>query len=507
MGQMIQEPTMPTYSPSPFARNLRRMLMATTLAATVALPFAVTPLRADVPLTGYADLVQKVTPSVVFIEVTAKADPTDQQTAQNAPDPFQEFMKRFGMPDQNFGQAPDQNQNPDQSPDGGVMRGLGSGFIISSDGEIITNNHVVKGATAIKVTLDDGREYTAHVIGTDPMTDVALIKLDKASGLPVATLGDKDKLRVGDAVVAVGNPFGLGGTVTSGIVSALGRDIHSGPYDNFIQTDAAINKGNSGGPLFNAAGDVVGMNTAIYSPSGGSVGIGFSVPAQTIADVVTQLRDKGHVDRGWLGVMIQSVTPDLAQALGLPSADGAIVASVQPDSPASKANLQSGDVIVAVNGTSVDKTHALPVLVAGIASGKSAELAILRNGKAEKVSVTIGTLTPEKLQLASADATDLGGNAVGPLGLTVQPMTPDIAQGLGLPANATGLVIDKVDAASDNADRLTSGDVIVEAAGKPVGSAEALRGAIAGAPQKSAVLLKVLRDGKPLFIGASIGTM
>jgi serine protease Do len=504
MSQMIQEPTMPTFSP--FSRNLRRMLMATTLAATVALPFAVTPLRAEVPLTGYADLVQKVTPSVVFIEVTAKADPAEQpQSAQNSPDPFQEFMKRFGMPDQNFGQAPD--QNPDQSPNGGVMRGLGSGFIISSDGEIITNNHVVKGATAIKVTLDDGREYSAHVIGTDPMTDVALIKLDKASGLPVATLGDKDKLRVGDAVVAVGNPFGLGGTVTSGIVSALGRDIHSGPYDNFIQTDAAINKGNSGGPLFNAAGDVVGMNTAIYSPTGGSVGIGFSVPAKTIADVVAQLRDKGHVDRGWLGVMIQTVTPDLASALGLPSADGAIVASVQADSPASKAKLQSGDVIVAVNGTSVDKTHALPVLVAGIPSGDTAELAILRNGKAEKVSVTIGTLTPEKLQLASADATDLGGNAVSPLGLTVQPMTPDIAQGLGLPADATGVVIDKVDAASDNADKLMSGDVIVEAAGKPVGSAEALRGAVAGAPQKSAVLLKVLRDGKPLFIGASIGTM
>lgn len=494
---------MPTTSP--LARNLRRMLMATTLAVTVALPFAVTPLRAEVPLTGYADLVQKVTPSVVFIEVTAKADATDQPIAQNAPDPFQDFMKRFGMPDQNFGRAPD--QGPDQTPNGGMMRGLGSGFIISSDGEIVTNNHVVKGATAIKVTLDDGREFTAHVVGTDPMTDVALIKLDKASNLPVATLGSKDKLRVGDAVVAVGNPFGLGGTVTSGIVSALGRDIHSGPYDNFIQTDAAINKGNSGGPLFNAAGDVVGMNTAIYSPSGGSVGIGFSVPAQTIADVVTQLRDKGHVERGWLGVMIQSVTPDLASALGLPTAEGAIVASVQPDSPASTANLQSGDIIVAVNGTPVDKTHALPVLVAGIASGKTAELALLRNGKAEKVSVTIGTLTPEKLQLASADATDLGGNAVDPLGLTLQPMTPDIAQGLGLPPDATGLVIDKVDVASDNADKLMPGDVIVEAAGKPVGSVEVLQGAVAGAPQKSAVLLKVLRDGKPLFIGASVGTM
>lgn len=487
--------------------SLRATLMASTLAATLVLPYAVTPLHAEVPMSGYADLVQKVTPSVVYIEVTAKADPAEMASAQNMPDPFQEFMKRFGMPDQNFGQGPDQNPSPDQQPNSGLMHGLGSGFIISADGEVVTNNHVVKGATSIKVTLQDGKTYTAHVIGTDPMTDVALIKLEDASGLPVAKLGNADPLRVGDAVVAIGNPFGLGSTVTSGIVSALGRDIHSGPYDNFIQTDAAINKGNSGGPLFNTAGDVVGMNTAIYSPSGGSVGIGFSVPAQTIADVVAQLRDHGQVNRGWLGVMIQTVTPDLAQALGVKAEGGAIVASVQPDGPAAKADLKSGDVIVAVNGTAVDKTHALPVLVANIASGKTAELSILRDGKPKTVSVKIGTLTPEKLQMASASATEGTGNSIAPLGLSVQTLTPDVAQSLGLPAGATGLVVDKVDAASDNADKLQSGDVIVEAAGQPVDSAAALRKAIADAPQKSAVLLRVLRDGKPLFVGATIATM
>ena len=477
------------------ARSLRRTLLASTLAATSLMTASALPLWAGVPMDGYADLVEKVTPSVVFIEVTAKADPA---LAQANPAPFDEFMKRFG--------APDQGQNPDQQPDGGVMRGLGSGFIISADGEIVTNNHVVDGATAIKVRLEDGREFSAHVVGTDPMTDVALIKLDNASGLPVATLGTADKLRVGDAVVAVGNPFGLGGTVTSGIVSAMDRDIHSGPYDSFIQTDAAINKGNSGGPLFNTGGDVVGMNTAIFSPSGGSVGIGFSVPVQTIADVVTQLRDHGHVDRGWLGVLIQPMTPDLADALGLKTPEGAIVASVQPDSPASAAKLQSGDVIVSVNGVTVDKTHDLPGMVASVASGKTADLAILRGGKAETVSVTIGALTPEKFGLASAPATS-GEEQVAPLGLTAQALNSELAQGLGLPSEAAGLVIDKVEPASANADRLMPGDVIVEAAGKPVASVEALRTAVAGATSKSTVLLKVMRDGKPMFVGAAIATL
>ena len=477
------------------ARTLRRALLASTLAATSLMTVSALPLWAGVPMDGYADLVEKVTPAVVFIEVTAKVDPA---LAQANPSPFDEFMKRFG--------APNQGQNPDQQPDGDLMHGLGSGFIISADGEIVTNNHVVDGATAIKVRLEDGREFSAHVVGTDPMTDVALIKLDKASGLPVATLGTADKLRVGDAVVAVGNPFGLGGTVTSGIVSAMDRDIHSGPYDSFIQTDAAINKGNSGGPLFNTGGDVVGMNTAIFSPSGGSVGIGFSVPVQTITDVVTQLRDHGHVDRGWLGVLIQPMTPDLADALGLKTPEGAIVASVQPDSPASTAKLQSGDVIVSVNGVTVDKTHDLPSVVASVASGKTADLAILRGGKAETVSVTIGALTPEKFGLASAPATS-GAEQVAPLGLTAQALNSELAQGLGLPSDAAGLVINKVEPANANADRLMPGDVIVEAAGKPVASVEALRTAVAGATSKSTVLLKVMRDGKPMFVGAAIATL
>ena len=483
------------------AITLRGTLLASTLAATSMLAFSAVPVWADVPMEGYADLVEKVTPSVVFIEVTTKADPA---MAQANASPFDEFMKRFGAPDQGPGQ--NFRQNPNQQPDSGPMHALGSGFIVSADGEIVTNNHVVDGATAIKVRLEDGREFAAHVVGTDPMTDVALIKLDKASGLPIATLGTHDKLRVGDAVVAVGDPFGLGGTVTSGIVSAMGRDIHSGPYDSFIQTDAAINKGNSGGPLFNTSGDVVGMNTAIFSPTGGSVGIGFSVPVQTISDVITQLRDHGQVNRGWLGVLIQPVTQDLAVALGLKSAEGAIVAAVQPDSPASAAKLQSGDVIVSVNGMALDKTHNLPGIVAKVASGKTAELAILRDGKTEKVSVTIGKLTPEKFDLASVP-TQSGDENMAPLGLTVQALTPDVKHGMGLPEDTTGLVISKVDDNSPNADKLIPGDVIIEASGNPVATTEALRTAVAEATNKATVLLKVMREGKPMFIGATVATL
>ncbi len=479
----------------PIISSFRGMLLATTVAATTAFTFSALPSVADVPFQGFADLAEKVTPSVVFIEVTAKAE---QTTAQGNLPPMDQFMKRFGIPDQ--------GPNPDQQPDGGIMHGLGSGFIISADGEVVTNNHVVAGATSIKVRLEDGREFDAHVVGTDPMTDVALIKLDHAQSLPIAKLGTQDKLRVGDAVLAIGNPFGLGGTVTSGIVSAMDRDIHSGPYDSYIQTDAAINKGNSGGPLFNTSGDVVGMNTAIFSPSGGSVGIGFSVPVQTISDIVDQLRDHGQVDRGWLGVLIQPVTQDLADALGIASAHGAIVASVQPDSPASAAQLQSGDVIVAVNGVQVDETHTLPGQVAKITDGKAVKLAILRNGRPETVSVTLGKLTPEKLDLASAPAT-AGESNVKPLGLTVQTLTADLAQGLGLPADMTGLVIANIETGSPNADRLQPGDIITEAAGKPALSADALRNAVSETTGKSAVLLKVVRDGKPLYVGAKIATL
>lgn len=257
---------------------------------------------------------------------------------------------------------------------------------------------MVDGPTSIKVKLDDGHEFTAHVDGTDPLTDIARIQLDRADQLPVATLATTDSLRVGDAVVAVGNPFGLGGTVTSGIVSAMGRNRSSGPCDSCIRTDAAINKGNLGEPQFKTQGQVVGMNTAIFSRSGGSVGIGFSVTAKTINNGAAQLRDNGTVQRGWLGVWIRPVSAELAQALGLKGPEGAIVAEAVPDSPALAAKLQSGDVIVSVRGDKVDATHSLPTLIAAIPSDQSTNLAIRRYGQEMAFGVSIGTPTPEKLQ-------------------------------------------------------------------------------------------------------------
>ena len=483
--------------PSRPRHPIRAALLATAFAAAGLSGLAATPLWADVPATGYADLVARISPEVVFIEITTK---DTRQLAGGASDPnsapTDEFMKRFGQ------QNPGQGQ-PD-APDGGVKRALGSGFLISANGEIVTNNHVIDGAASIKVTLQDGREFNAHVVGTDKPTDVALIKLDKASDLPFAAFPGSDALRVGDAVVAIGNPFGLGGTVTSGIVSGLGRDLNSGPYDNFIQTDAAINKGNSGGPLFNSAGEVVGMNTAIYSPDGGSVGIGFAVPAKTIQTIVAQLRDHGAVARGWLGVVIQPVTAELALALGMASPEGVVVADVQPDSPALKAKLQSGDVILAVNGDKVDATHGLPILIAAIATGEAADLTVLRDGKNQTIAVTIGTLTPDKLKLASTETVPDAATETS-LGASVEMLTPEVATGLGLPMDAIGVVVSKVAPDSPIADRLLPGDIVLEVAGHAVSSPDELNKLISGAKDKGAVLIKLNRGGSPMFVGAVVG--
>lgn len=356
-------------------------LLSKTAPVAVAAALALSPMLAPtaafaVPAGGYADLVEQVAPAVVFIEVTS-VTPARANLPDNMPEALR---KRF----------------EDQMPEGRPHGGLGSGFLISADGQIVTNNHVVADAQSVQVTLSDGRKYDAEVVGVDPATDVALLSIKADVDLPFVTFGASDTMRVGDEVVAVGNPFGLSSTVTSGIISAKSRDINAGPYDEFIQTDAAINRGNSGGPLFNNAGDVIGMNTAIISPGGGSVGIGFAVPSDVVRDVVADLSDDGTVTRGWLGVGIRPMSDEVAEVLGYDSTKGAVVDTVADDSPAATAGLEKGDIILDFDGTAITALRDLTRAVAAKAPDDRATVTVLRRGKEMTLDVTIGTLAPQK---------------------------------------------------------------------------------------------------------------
>jgi serine protease Do len=438
---------------------------------------------------GFADMVERVKPSVISVKVTMReraSDAANKSDDDGSSSPMERFFRQFGGPDG----VP---QNPGREGRHGEMVGQGSGFFISADGYAVTNNHVVDGADKVEVTTDAGKVYTAKVIGTDPRTDVALIKVDGGSDFPFAKLSE-GKARIGDWVLAVGNPFGLGGTVTAGIVSAGGRDIGSGPYDDFIQIDAPVNKGNSGGPAFNMQGEVIGVNTAIYSPSGGSVGIAFSIPAATVKSVVAQLKDKGSVSRGWIGVQIQPVTQDIADGMGLKQAEGALVADPQKDGPAAKAGVEAGDVITAVNGQSVKDARELARIIGGFAPGSTAKLDVLHKGQGKVVSLTLGQLP--NVQEARADIeVDGKGSTHGPdvprLGLTVVPA------GKVDGAGKEGVVVMKVEPKSAAADRgLKKGDVILEVAGKSVTDASDIREAIDAAhtEKKRSVLMR-LRSG------------
>ncbi len=323
--------------------------------------------------------------------------------------PMERFFKRFGSPDGDSGPQ----QRGQRGPRSFSM-GQGSGFFISADGYAVTNNHVVDKAQSVEVTTDDGKTYTAKVIGADPKTDIALIKVEGRTDFPHVALAEKAP-RIGDWVLAVGNPFGLGGTVTAGIVSARGRDIGAGPYDDFIQIDAPVNKGNSGGPTFDVDGNVIGVNTAIYSPSGGSVGIAFAIPADTVKSVVTQLKDKGSVTRGWIGVQIQPVNADIADSLGLKSAEGALVAEPQSDGPAVKAGIQSGDVITSVNGHAVKDARDLAKKISSLPPGANVKLGVVSKGAEKTVDVTLGELPREQRQArATPEGSDNGGRSAAP---------------------------------------------------------------------------------------------
>jgi serine protease Do len=452
--------------------------------------------------TGFADLVTKVKPAVISVRVKipASAEPalmqqeggSDQQAIPFQPgSPMYKFFQQFG--DQ-FGQ----NSAPQRHE---TIVGEGSGFFISPDGYAVTNNHVVDHAKSVQVTTDDGTIYTAKVIGTDSKTDLAVIKVDGKNDFPFVKFSDQEP-KVGDWVVAVGNPFGLGGTVTAGIVSARGRDIGAGPYDDYVQIDAPINKGNSGGPAFDVNGSVIGVNTAIYSPSGGSVGIGFDIPADTAKMVVAQLEKDGHVTRGWLGVQIQPVTAGIADSMGLKKAEGALVDEPQSGSPAAKAGIQSGDVITAVNGTPVKDARELARTIGMMTPDSNVTLDVMHNGETKSMSLTLAQM-PNDQQQANADTgTAQPTSGVPHLGLTVAPANE--VSGAG----GQGVVVTAVDPDGPAAEQgVQTGNVILDVGGRSVANAGDVRKALtdAKAQGKHEVLMRVKAGNATRFVALPIG--
>ncbi len=448
---------------------------------------------------SFADIVGKVKPAVISVRV--KIDGLAQNSglrhsSQDIPfapgSPMEKFFRQFG--DQ-FGFDGDEDQQRQMPQQHQTLVGEGSGFFISPDGYAVTNNHVVDHAKSVQVTTDDGSIYTAKVIGTDPKTDLALIKVDGNSDLPYVHFAQHEP-RVGDWVIAVGNPFGLGGTVTAGIVSAQGRNIGSGPYDDYIQIDAPINKGNSGGPAFDVEGNVIGVNTAIYSPSGGSVGIGFDIPAGTAQRVIAQLKEHGAVTRGFLGVQIQPVTAEIADSLGLKKAEGALVDSAQDDTPAAKAGVQAGDVITGVNGAAVKNARDLARTIATMAPNSTVKLDILRNGQPQAVTVTLGTM-PNERRADAGQQVPTPQHGVPHLGLSVAPAASVAGAG------GKGVVVTAVEPNGPAADAgFKVGTVILDVGGKAVGNSGDIVKALqaAQAQGKHDVLMRVQIDGATRFV-------
>jgi serine protease Do len=442
---------------------------------------------------GFADIVEKVKPAVISVRVKidqpAQPGLSDDDLPFPPGSPFERFFKRFGAPGNPRGHE--------------VITGQGSGFFISRDGYAVTNNHVVQNTENVQVTTDDGKTFSAKVIGTDSRTDLALIKVE-GDNFPFVKLTDESP-RVGDWVLAVGNPFGLGGTVTAGIVSARGRDIGAGPYDDFIQIDAPVNKGNSGGPTFDVDGNVIGVNTAIFSPSGGSVGIAFAIPAETVKNVIAQLRDKGSVTRGWIGVQIQTVTPDIADSLGLKQATGALVSEPQKDSPAAKAGISSGDVITAVNDAPVHDPRELARKIGTMSPGTSVKLELVHNGQNKTVSVTLGTLPNEKQasnEQNQRDQREVPDSDMPNLGLTLAPGNK-VSGGGGI-----GVVVTAVNAGGIAAEHgFRVGDVILDVGSKAVATPADVRKSLAEARSegKHTVLFRVKSNEGTKFVALPLG--
>jgi serine protease Do len=434
---------------------------------------------------SFANLVENVSPAVVTI-LTEREQQLSAQVPEGIPEPFQDFFRRFG-----------------EGPNGGApeprtARAMGSGFFIEADGYLVTNYHVVADADAITVQLPDGREFDATIVGSDEPTDIALLRIDDVTDMPTVEFGDDRLLRVGDWVVAVGNPFGLGGTVTAGIVSSIERDIGQGPYTNYIQIDAPINQGNSGGPTFDLSGRVIGVNSAIFSPSGGSVGIGFAIPSSTVQGVVAQLRAGGEVKRGWLGVQIQSLSPEMATLLGDSDAKGAIVASVIENSPAEHAGFQTGDVITAVDGDEVDDQRGLTRRVGSLLAGQTAVFDVLRDGEPQTISALIERRDDD--QLASAARPDLGqggveqSSAEKSLGLGLMPLNGAARAQFNVDDSVSGVLVSDVAAGSEAAEKgFRPGTVILAIGNEEVETPDDVAAGIAAAGEagRDSILLLI----------------
>jgi serine protease Do len=476
---------------------------------------------------NFADLADQLSATVVNISTTQMLRRPRPPVAENPQDGKGQQQGRQGQngPSQN-GQAqnapktaPDQDQETEDLFRDFLDRGqstprrvssLGSGFIIDPSGLIVTNNHVIEDADEVNVTLNDGTTLPAEILGRDTQTDLALLQVKPHAPLMAAKFGDSDKSRVGEWVMAIGNPFGLGGSVTAGIISARNRDINAGPYDDYIQTDAPINRGNSGGPLFNMDGEVIGVNSAIYSPSGGSVGIGFAIPSAIVKSIVGQLRGGGSVKRGLLGVRIQAVTPEIAESVGLESARGAMVAGVTKDGPAAKAGIQVGDLILTFDGKPVPDSRTLPRLVADTPIGKTSNVELLRRGERKTIAVTIGRLqsddakdaTPEKPKVAAAPH-----KSATKLGLTLAAITPDLRTRYRIGQEVSGVVVTDVDLDGPAADKnIRAGDVISEVGQQKVTSPQDATAKVDAAAKsgKNVVLLSVVRSGELSFVGVRL---
>ncbi len=459
------------------------------------------PARADSVPGSFANLAEKLSPAVVNISTTQKVKggggpilmPFGDGMPQGQMDQFKDFFEQFGMPNKG-GDAPEQE-----------VQSLGSGFVIDPEGFIVTNNHVIDEADEITVRFQDETQYKAKLVGRDSKTDLALLKIDAKKRLPFVTFGDSDAVRVGDWVMAIGNPYGLGGSVTTGIISARSRHINAGPFDDFLQTDAAINRGNSGGPMFDMDGHVIGVNSAIFSPTGGNVGIGFAIPSALVRPVIDQLKEYGRTHRGWLGVKIQHVTDEVADSLGMDKARGALVLEITPDSPAAKAGLETGDVILSFDGKPVKEMRELPRIVAETKIGSSVKITVWRKESTKNFSVTTGELDEEEEETKTAASEEESTLPKGEkmLGMRLAPLDEELRKQFNLPKKAQGIVVLEVQSGSEAGSRgITQGDIIAGVGQEDVADIAQLKKQIAAAKNegKKFALLRILRGKSATFV-------